>query len=504
MKAIILPTTNTVELAPLTSWDPEFLLPIVNKPIVEHLIELLARHHIQEILLIIKHMPYETEMYFGDGSRWGVHISYFLLGSYRGIVDALGRIEASKLEGSFLCLSSDLVTDIDISEFVNFQQQNQGDACLAIADADHSNPNLKFATAEELEKNDYYPLILTDKILKVLSKYTIPDIVSDESGQQRQELGIVNTYHSHFSYQRVKSLADLATVNRRILAGNFKSILIPGKLAREGFLLGRNCHLHPAARLEAPLLIGNHCNIQGGTSIGPGSIIGDQVIIDEGALVQDSLVLNHTYVGAHTEIKDAILKKNWMFQIHRMLHVHLSDDLILGDLEKKTLATKGDRLLNLVIAWIVLILTSPLWVMLLFYHLIFPKKSFLFSEKRLRASGRMNLDGKTIPQTFDLFFFRTGNRFIRKLPGLIHVILGDVNLVGISPLNEEAFRLLPEAWREMRVNAPLGMFHLWELDARDDLEWEEKMVMESYYAATRSIWWDMKIFSKAFFRAIFH
>jgi lipopolysaccharide/colanic/teichoic acid biosynthesis glycosyltransferase len=51
----------------------------------------------------------------------------------------------------------------------------------------------------------------------------------------------------------------------------------------------------------------------------------------------------------------------------------------------------------------------------------------------------------------------------------------------------------------MRVNTPLGLFHLWEADARDDLEWEEKMVIESYYSATRSTWGDIKIFGKAFF-----
>ncbi|MEI6155109.1 MAG: sugar phosphate nucleotidyltransferase, partial [Deltaproteobacteria bacterium] len=107
MKAIILPTTNTGNLSPLTSWTPEFLLPVVNKPIVEHLVELLARHHIEEILLIIKHMPYETEKYFGDGSRWGVRLSYSLLRNYRGITDALSRIEASKLEGPFLSLPAD-------------------------------------------------------------------------------------------------------------------------------------------------------------------------------------------------------------------------------------------------------------------------------------------------------------------------------------------------------------------------------------------------------------
>ena len=72
---------------------PEFLVPIANKPIVEHLVELLARHGIRDIIMVLKHMPYETEEYFGDGSRWGVRFSYSLQGSYEGPADSLRRIE---------------------------------------------------------------------------------------------------------------------------------------------------------------------------------------------------------------------------------------------------------------------------------------------------------------------------------------------------------------------------------------------------------------------------
>lgn len=72
MKAVILPTAGTSELAPLTSWLPEFLLPVANKPIVEHLIELVVRHDFKGILLVMKLMAYETEEYFGDDSGWVV------------------------------------------------------------------------------------------------------------------------------------------------------------------------------------------------------------------------------------------------------------------------------------------------------------------------------------------------------------------------------------------------------------------------------------------------
>jgi lipopolysaccharide/colanic/teichoic acid biosynthesis glycosyltransferase len=247
------------------------------------------------------------------------------------------------------------------------------------------------------------------------------------------------------------------------------------------------------------LLLGDHCNIEAGASVGPGTIVGDRVIIDRGASVRDSVILSGTYVGAHAEVRDALVKKNWMFQTQRMLHVHLGDDLILGDLEKKTLAGKVGRLLNVVVASIALLATSPLWLALLIYHLLFPSKRFLRSRRLVRAGGARDLGGETAVRTFDLYFFESGSRFIRKIPGLLNVVKGDLSLVGVSALTEDEAARLPAEWREMRAAGPLGLFHLWELETRGDLEWEEKMVMESYYVASRSTWGDMKVFAKAFF-----
>ena len=230
MKAIILPTISTSDLAPLTSWSPESLLPVVNKPVVEHLIELLARHQFKEILLILKHMPYETEAYFGDGSRWGVHLSYSLLGNYRGISDALGHLDASKLEEPFLCLPADLITDLNITEFVKFYQQGEGGACLAIeAGSGPGQEKLQQAVTEGLSEMDLCPLIMTGETFKSLTKIIDPVVNPTVPDKPGRELDSVKTYQAPFSCQRIKSLADLVTANRRVLEGDFKNILIPGK-----------------------------------------------------------------------------------------------------------------------------------------------------------------------------------------------------------------------------------------------------------------------------------
>lgn len=73
MKAVILPGQYDKDLELLTELTPKPLLPVVNKPVVEHIIELLVRHNIKDIVMVLEHMPYETEQYFKNGERWALN-----------------------------------------------------------------------------------------------------------------------------------------------------------------------------------------------------------------------------------------------------------------------------------------------------------------------------------------------------------------------------------------------------------------------------------------------
>lgn len=497
MKAVIVPSADTAALAPLTSWLPEFLLPIVNKPLVEHLIELLARHGIKDILLVLKHRPFETEEYLGDGSRWGVHLSYSLLGTYRGVADALGRLDASRLGDPFIGLPGHIVTDLDLTHFVDDFRQGRGDVGLAETSTGDHDPGLRSLGAEAWAGFEANPFIMTWQAFNLMKGLQLsPDSLAGATKPSGQTLSL-HVCEVAGTLERIQSPVDLLRINQRVLTGDFSGLIIPARRVEEGIWVGRHCRLHPTARLKAPTLIGDHCNIQREAVIGSGSLIGSQVIVDEGASVQGSLVMDRTYVGSQTDLKDAIVKQNWILLIPSLLSVHLGDDLILGDLGKKMFAIRGDRLLNLGVALILFVLASPVLILLYLYHLVVPSKNFFFSKTIFGSDEQKDLEGNVIPKPFDLYAFNSSNRLVRKLPGLINVIRGELNLVGVSALDEEERRELPAEWREMRAKAPVGLFHLWELERQQDLEWEEKMVMENYYAVSRSAWGDLKILGKA-------
>ena len=188
-----------------------------------------------------------------------------------------------------------------------------------------------------------------------------------------------------------------------------------------------------------------------------------------------------------------VINKNCMINVPRSITVVMGDDIILGDLDKKTIYSRVECLFNRVLALIILLLSSPIAFVLTLYHLIFPDKEYLYCEKSYSLGTRTELSGEMTPKIFCLYLFRSKRRLIHKLPGLINVIKGDLSLVGLSPITKEQLANLPEQWQSLRSQAPAGLFHPWEAEGRGERTLQEKLVMENYYAATRSLLGDLKI-----------
>lgn len=492
MKAVILPTGKPGLLKPLTEWMPEFLLPVVNKPMVEHLIELLVRHNIKDIILVLKHMPYETEQYFGNGERWGAQISYSLEKAYEGISPCLRHIR-SRLDDSFLCLPGNIVTNIDISGFLAAHEKGHGEITISRQKNREGNDEAK-------ETEELSPFIMNPKALSsVLAMPAVQDLKRIITSLADQGFTL-NTFYSSYNFITIQSPNDYLEVNKLILKGEFPGIIVPGRELQTSIWVGRHTKIRPDARICPPSLIGSHCSVRSGSVIGEDTIVGDNVIVDRDVSIEGSVILGNTYIGSHTEIKDSVIRKNSMINVPQLLNVYVGDDFILGDLDKRIIAGKGERLFNLVLALLLLFVFSPIMAILYLYHLMFPSRKYFTSEERFGSYEVVDLQGNMKPKGFDLYIFLSKNRLIGKLPGLFNVVKGDMNLVGNAPLTREEASSLKEEWETLRFKAPTGLFHLWEVEGGKDITWDEKLVTENYYATTHTFWGDVKILLRMFCR----
>jgi len=116
MKAMVLAAGRGVRLRPLTDTCPKPLLPLGGRPLLEHAIVLLARHGFDEVAVNLCHLPEMIRSYFGDGSRWGVHLTYSVETELQGTAGALRSLRTF-FDQPFLVYYADNLTNMDLGEF---------------------------------------------------------------------------------------------------------------------------------------------------------------------------------------------------------------------------------------------------------------------------------------------------------------------------------------------------------------------------------------------------
>ena len=117
MKAVVMAGGEGSRLRPLTLHRPKPMVPLVDRPVMGHIIELLKRHNITDIIVTVQYMASVIQDHFGDGSAFGVNITYSLEDRPLGTAGSVKQAEALLTE-PFMVLSGDAVTDIDLSAVI--------------------------------------------------------------------------------------------------------------------------------------------------------------------------------------------------------------------------------------------------------------------------------------------------------------------------------------------------------------------------------------------------
>lgn len=131
MKAMILAAGEGTRLRPLTDHIPKPMLLVAGKPILEHNLELLTRHGISDVVINLHHQPQTIVDHFGDGSRWGVHITYSFESELLGTAGAVKKAQ-EQFASTFLTLYGDNLTTCDLGRLILFHRAKGGIATIAL------------------------------------------------------------------------------------------------------------------------------------------------------------------------------------------------------------------------------------------------------------------------------------------------------------------------------------------------------------------------------------
>jgi NDP-sugar pyrophosphorylase family protein len=466
--------------AGLTQQIPVAMLPVLGKPILEHLIEQCVDVGATRIHVALLEHPRPVRHLLGNGERWGAPISAWNFRNPCSYDIVLKRL-AGDHRGSVLLIPAETLIDLDFEALIAFHER--GAQQLTRVMAREIPKELKPGSWEE----------------------NCPEPVSDEGVRDTSIVltdfptethGTFDTFTSDGDWLRVETPTDLLHANRGSLYGRFRHLTRPGVAKPEIGWLGHHCRIDHPVSIEPPVFIGNHVYISSGVRIGGGSAIGNCVIIDEQAKIESSVIMDDTYVGSYTDVLEKIVGGNFVMNAKTGLGMKVTDPIIVSDLRERTVRLAARRATDKALAALMLLLTCPIWILKGLLRIL-RGKTFIDTKLCIIAHPGDDRSAALTSHRVNLLVFNDSNPFVSRLPGLLDVVAGRLSLVGIRPLQEAEMPMPAEDWAMLRFDAPAGLFTLLDALGLHDLEEDEKTVIENYYASTRNLSGDLKIWFKA-------
>jgi mannose-1-phosphate guanylyltransferase/phosphomannomutase len=323
IKGMILGAGEGTRLRPLTSNHPKPMMPVLNRPIMEHIIRLLKRHNITELYCNLYYLPDEIQNYFEDGSSLGVHISFKVEERLPGTAGGVKNLE-EHFDDTFVVISGDAITDIDLTSAINFHKERGAIATIILA---HVENPLEFGvviTNEEgrivrfLEKPGWSEVfsdtvntgiyILEPKVFDFIPKGKDFDFSKDLFPLLLEEQQPLYGFIADGYWCDVGNIESYMKVHYDALSGKVK-LDIPGQEIAPGVWIGKNVDIPPSASIKGPVLIGDNTQIKDLVKIREFTVIGDNTLIDTNALLLRSIVWSNSYIGESSTITNAVIGK---------------------------------------------------------------------------------------------------------------------------------------------------------------------------------------------------
>jgi mannose-1-phosphate guanylyltransferase/phosphomannomutase len=132
MKAIVMAGGFGSRLYPFTLNCPKPMLPLINQPVLAHILDLLKRHHIFDVIIATHYLPEQIQAYFGDGRHQAMSLQYSVEKLPLGTAGCVKNAQPYLDDKPFLVISGDIVTDINLAQVVRFHQEKRAVATLAL------------------------------------------------------------------------------------------------------------------------------------------------------------------------------------------------------------------------------------------------------------------------------------------------------------------------------------------------------------------------------------
>jgi NDP-sugar pyrophosphorylase family protein len=329
-------------LYPLTGLTAKPMVPILNRPVMEHMLNLVRRHGICEVAANLHHHADGIRAYFGDGSAFGVEIRYNLEEKLLGTAGGVGAFRGFLADGTFVVVSGDGLTDIDITAFVAAHRARGGIATMAV---------------KEIADPSLYGVVVADADGRVTAFQEKPSAA--EALSHSCNCGIYAFEPQIFDFVPAGRPTDWAKdVFPALLAGgvpffrwelrgywsdvgsigqyrlgNFDALLrrvvldTPGREVSTGVWVGEETVIEAGARLVPPILVGADCVVEAGARLVGPLIVGDGCSIERGAILDGGIHWDSVTFGEGSRTVGSIIGRGVTVHAHAVVH----EDVVIGE-----------------------------------------------------------------------------------------------------------------------------------------------------------------------------
>jgi mannose-1-phosphate guanylyltransferase/phosphomannomutase len=345
MKAVLMAGGFGTRIQPLTINMPKPMIPLVNQPIMLHIIELLKKHGIDELVLLLYHQPEIIKNFFGDGSEFGVRITYVTPLEDFGTAGAV-KAAAKYLDERFLIISGDLLTDFDLSEVIKFHEEKRAKATITLTSVKDPLQFGVVITDKEgritkfLEKPGWGEVfsdtintgiyVLEPEVLDMIpegenrdwSKDIFPAMLAENAplfgcnlSGYWADIGNTDAY--------LEACHDISRHRVKVQTRE-KSAKAEGRevfLGEEALVAGGNY-----SQLEGMVVLGDNSHVLGDARL-KNCTIGRNCVIEDGAELEDAVLWDNVYLRKGCRIKGAVLGNN----VRAGQGVVVEEGAIIGD-----------------------------------------------------------------------------------------------------------------------------------------------------------------------------
>jgi mannose-1-phosphate guanylyltransferase/phosphomannomutase len=346
MKAVVMAGGEGTRLRPLTSNQPKPMVPVVGKPCMEHILELLRDHGMDEVIVTVAFLPQSIRSYFGQGETLGIQIGYSVEESPLGTAGSV-RLAAKQLDETFLVISGDALCDVDLSALVAFHKAKGAAVTIGLKSVE--NP-LEFGIVvtddegriERFLEKPSWGQVFSDTIntgIYVMEPEVLKHVPDDRPYDFSKELfpyllEMGRPLYGHVMdgyWQDIGDLDQFRQANFDALEEKVR-LNIPGIRIRGNVWLGEGVEIGELEQIEGPSYIGNYCRISPGAIVGSHAVLSNSVTLRERTRVTRSVIDASTHIGRSALIEGAILGRSCDIRAHVRIHegVAVGDEVTIG------------------------------------------------------------------------------------------------------------------------------------------------------------------------------